>query len=365
MKKRLVSTIAVISVAALTLAGCGSTSSEVQSAASENKEAQSENTAVSSAEEAKEPASGDDFTFKVAFENTMDEPVGQGLQKWQSLLQEENAGVQIELYPDSQLGAKSALMDSMLMGDNVITLTDGSFYAEYGVRDFSVFYAPFLFDDWDQVWKLIDSDWYDSLCEQLDEKGLHIIASNWIYGARQLMTDKQVTTPADLKGLKIRVPDNLIQTESFNVMGGTSVALALGDVYQGLTAGTVDGVENPLATLYGRSFQEVCDYLLLTNHVMNSTTWVCSSDLWNSLTPEQQEALTKTCEEAGKYNNEVYEKEDANYLQKMKDAGVTVTELTEEQRQEWKDAAAPIWDEAEKFSWSDGLKETVEGIIKE
>ena len=293
----------------------------------------------------------------------MDEPVGQGLQKWQELLADENAGVAIELYPDSQLGAKSDLVDSMLLGDKVVTLADGSFYAEYGVKDFSVLFAPFLFDNWDQVWKLVESDWYEGLCEQLDQKGLHIIASNWIYGARQLMTTDKVADVADVAGLKIRTPDNLMQTESFNVLGATSVAMPLGDVYQALTSKTVDGVENPLGTLYGRSFQEVCKYIALTNHVMNSTTWVCSADVWNSLTPEQQEALTKTCEAAGEYNNDVYNEKDSEYLKLMQDAGVEVTELTDAQRAAWKEAASKIWDEADKFGWSAGLKETVEKII--
>lgn len=305
------------------------------------------------------------LTFKVAFENSGDEPIGQGLQKWQNLLNESGSDVGIELYPDSQLGDKSDLMDSMLMGDNVITLTDGSFYADYGIPDFSVFYTPFLFDDWDQVWKVVESEWYAGLCEQLDAKGLHIIASNWIYGARQLQTNKKVADVADLSGLKVRVPTNTIQTESFNVLGATATGMALGDVYQGLTAKTIDGVENPLATLYGRSFQEVAKYILMTNHVLCSTTWVCSTDVWNGLTPEQQDVLQQTCEEAGKYNNEVYEKEDANYRKLMEEAGVEVTDLTEEQRENWKAKAEGIWDYTDKLGWSADLKETIEGIIAE
>lgn len=381
MKKgRMMRAGAIGCIAALVLAGCGSQPGSGTTTAAQESPASAKTTAATTAAVAQTTAgaaagttaatgsgsgsaSNASFTFKVGFENTTDEPIGQGLEKWQELLNEENADVAIELYPNSQLGNKSDLMDSMLMGDNVVTLTDGSFYADYGVPDFSVFYVPFLFDDWDQVWKLVDSEWYDGLCSQLEEKGLHIIASNWIYGARQLMTNKKVESVDDLKGLKIRVPDNAIQTKSFNVLGATSVAMSLGDVYQGLTSKTIDGVENPLATLYGRSFQEVNKYILMTNHVMNSTTWVCSSDVWNGLTSEQQDALTKTCEEAGKYNNEVYEKEDANYRKKMEDAGVEVTDLTDEERAAWKEKAQGIWDYADEFNWSANLKETVESII--
>lgn len=363
-KKLMATLLAGVMIFSLTACGSSNDSSSSAPEAPAASEAPAESEAE--APEASEGNGGTaSVTLKIGFENTMDEPVGQGLQKWQELLAEENADIAIELYPNSQLGGKSDLMDSMLMGDNVVTLTDGSFYAEYGVKDFSVFYAPFLFDNWDQVWKVIDSEWYADMCSQLEEKGLHIIASNWIYGARQLMTTKEVHSLSDLAGLKIRVPDNQIQTASFNVLGASSVALALGDVYQALTSGTVDGVENPMATLYGRSFQEVSKYILLTNHVMCSTTWVCSQQVWESLTPEQQEALTKTCEAAGEYNNEVYETEDANYIKAMEEAGVTVSEMSDEEREEWKKAAEKIWDMSGDFQWSDGLKETIQGIIAE
>lgn len=343
----------------LALAACGSTGASTSSAAT--TAAQTTSAAATTTDT--QPANGSDFTFRVAFENSMSEPVGQGLSKWKELVNSQNKGVSIELFPDSQLGAKTDIMDQMLLGDNVVTLTDGSFYAEYGVPEFSVFYAPFLFDNWDKVWKLIDSQWYKDMCAKLDEQGLHIIASNWIYGARQLMTKEKVVSPDDLKGMKIRVPTNAIQTKSFDVMGGTSVAMSLGDVYQALTSGTIDGVENPFATLYGRSFQEVCKYLLVTNHVMNSTTWVCSTQVWNSLTPEQQQLLTETCEQAGEFNNEAYNASTEDYIQKMEAAGVTVTNLTDAERQAWKDKAMGIWDYAADFKWSDDLYNNIQAII--
>ena len=69
----------------------------------------------------------------------------------------------IEVYPDSQLGDKSSLIDSMLLGENVCTLADGAFYADYGVPDFGIVFGPFLFDNWDQCWTLIESDWYKAV----------------------------------------------------------------------------------------------------------------------------------------------------------------------------------------------------------
>lgn len=305
-------------------------------------------------------ASGDATVIQVGFENSISEPFGQGLVKWQELVDEKSNGtLKIELFPDSQLGSKAELIDSMLIGEPVVTLADGAFYADYGVPDFGIVFGPFLFDDWDQCWTLIESDWYKEQCAKLEDKGLKLIASNWIYGDRHTLTTKPVNTVDDLKGLKIRVPGNQIQSVGFDTLGATSTGMDLGDVYQALQTKTIDGAENPLATLYGRKLHEVAKYLILDGHVKNFTTLVMSNDLFNSLTPEQQEILVSTCEEAGLYNNELQQQSEQEYLQKMKDEGVTVVEPTEDVLEGFRQKAQPFYENGKLFGWSDGLYETV------
>ena len=122
---------------------------------------------------------------------------------------------------------------------------------------------------------------------------------------RHTLTNVPVNTVDDLKGLKIRVPSNEIQSKGLRcTLAATSTGMALGDVYQALQTKTIDGAENPLATLYGRKLHEVAKYLILDGHVKNFTTWVVSADWFNSLPEEQQTWLLETAEEAGEYNNE-------------------------------------------------------------
>ena len=345
-------------MAATTLTACGSSSSttETTKAAETTAAAAAETTAAA----ADNGSSDAETVLQVAFENSISEPVGQGWEKAQEIIKEKFSGkMAIEIYPDSQLGDKSSLIDSMLLGENVCTLADGAFYADYGVPDFGIVFGPFLFDSWDQVWKLVDSDWYKEQCDKLEEKGLKIIASNWIYGERHTLTNVPVNTVDDLKGLKIRVPSNEIQSKGFDVLGATSTGMALGDVYQALQTKTIDGAENPLATLYGRKLHEVAKYLILDGHVKNFTTWVVSADWFNSLPEEQQTWLLETAEEAGEYNNEVQQAADAEYLQKMKDEGVTVVEPSEEVLAGFKEKAQPFYEMGADFGWSDGLYDTV------
>ncbi len=163
--------------------------------------------------------------------------------------------------------------------------------------------------------------------------------------------------------MKIRVPGNQIQSIGFDVLGATSTGMALDEVYQALQTGTIDGAENPLATLYGRKLHEVAKYLILDGHVKNFTTWVMSADLFNSLTPEQQELLVSTGEEAGLYNNELVDASEAEYLQMMKDEGVTVTELTDETLAGFKEKAQAFYEQGSTFGWSDGLYDTVRAAM--
>ena len=297
--------------------------------------------------------------LQIGFENSMSEPIGQGLQKWQELLAAKDVDLTIELFPDSQLGNKTDIIDQMLLGEPVMTLADGAFFADYGVPDMGIVFGPFLFDNWDQCWKLTESDWWAEQCAKLNDMGIKMVAANWAYGARHTLTTKPVNTVDDLAGLQIRVPTNQIQTKGFEVLGATPVGMSLGDVYTALQQGTIDGGENPLSTLYGRKHHEVAKYLIMDGHVLNFTNWVCSSMWFDSLTPEQQEALIETGKEAGVYNNQLQAEADEYYKGLMIDEGVTVVEPTEEVLAGFREKAKAFYDLGSTFGWSEGLYDTV------
>jgi tripartite ATP-independent transporter DctP family solute receptor len=250
----------------------------------------------------------------------------------------------------------------MLVGANVITLADGAFYADRGVPDFGITFGPYLFDSWDQCWKLVDSNWWKEQSAKLEAKGLKLLTANWIYGERHLLTKKPVKKLSDLKGLKIRVPNNTIQIKGFEVLGATPTPMPLGEVYTALQQGVIDGLENPLPVLYNGKFHEVAKYLALTGHIKNFTTWICGVTLFNSLTPEQQKLLVETGNEAGVFNNSIQEKVSKETLEKLKAEGVQVTEVNVA---EFKEAAKAFYSLPEFTSkWSPGLYEAVKAAMK-
>lgn len=308
-------------------------------------------------------SSAEKITFQAGYENNPGEPVDEAMNKWAELLEEKSGGsMTMELYPSSQLGSKKDLIDQMTAGSPVITLADGAFYADLGVPDFGIVFAPFLFEDWDQCWKLTESDWYQTQVDKLADKGLQILTSNWMYGDRHTLIDREITGVEGLQGLKIRVPNNMIQIKGFEHLGATATPMPLGDVYTSLQQGTINGLENPLPVLYNGKFQEVAKYLILDGHVKNFTTWITGSSTWQSLSAEQQTWLQESGHEAGVFNNELQEQVFDETLEEFKAEGVTVLDLDIDA---FRAKAQSFYTDPDvTANWSDGLYETVKAAMK-
>lgn len=349
---------------AVSLTSCGGTDKPDTSSKATEKptETTAQQTSIAPASDVK----GDVVKIQIGYENNTSEPAAIAVEKWKELVEERSNGtIQFELFPNSALGNKTELIDQMLLGEPIITVADGAYLADYGASDFGILYAPFLFDSWGEAWKTIESDWYKQLCDKLaDASGLREVSSNWIYGARHLLTTKSVKTPDDLKGMKIRVSSNDIQIKSFEQLGAAPVGMEMGDVYQSLQSGTIDGLENPISPLCNRSFQEVAKNLLKDGHILAISIWICGDDFFQTLTPEQQKILTETADEAGLYNNDLQADAEAEATQKMIDEGVTITELTDEELQAWKDKAMPFYERGNEFGWSENLYETIKATMK-
>lgn len=306
-------------------------------------------------------------TISIGYENNPGENIDLAVNRWKELLEEKSNGtIKVDLYPSSQLGSKNDLIDQMIAGDNVITLGDGGAFIDRGVPDMAFMAAYGTFDSWDEVWNLVNSDWFDAQCKKLEENvGVKILAANWIYGERHILSSKPVRSLDDMKGLKIRVPTSSMHVEAFQLMGASSISMNLGEVYTALQQGVVDALENPLSTLYNGKFQEVAKYLTLDGHSLATTTWFCGTQFFNTLTEEQQQLLCETAQEAGLYNNELAMNADEELLQKFIDEGVEVIRLTDEEKEAFLTPMKDLFVNSETAKTvSPDLYETVMPIIK-
>lgn len=305
-------------------------------------------------------------TLQVAYENNPGEPIDDAVKEWQRLVNERSNGtIELQLFPSSQLGSKSDLMDQIVMGEPIITVCDGSFLAGYGAPELDITSAPYVFDNFDQCWKVIASDWWAEQEGLLAKNGIHIVTTNWIFGERNIITTKPVRTVDDMKGLIMRTPNTTSFVTAFQLMGAAPTALAIGDCYTALQQGTIDGLENTYSTLYGGAYYEVAKYMTTTHHVNMFCQWICSQTLWESLTDEQRTILSETGDEAGLFNNDVQLKSAGDFQQKIVDAGVTLIDLTDEERAGFAEAVRPLYsDPTVTAQWRDGLYDMIQDMIK-
>ncbi|MDR1732541.1 MAG: C4-dicarboxylate TRAP transporter substrate-binding protein [Synergistaceae bacterium] len=311
------------------------------------------------------PAAQPAVTIQLGHGNNPGSPIDLGVHKWADLLFEKSGGtMKMDVYPSEQLGSTPQLMDQMIAGDSIIVLADGAYYYDRGAKEMGILFAPYLFDTWEQCWKLIASDWYKEQVDRMaSENGLQILTSNWIYGERHTLTIFPVNSVADLKGKKIRVPNNTIQIKGFEVLGAAPTPMNLGDVYTALHQGTIDGLENPVPVLENGNFQEVAKHLILDGHVRNFTTWICGSIFFSTLTPQQQQWLIDSGNEAGAYNNKLQNEMLGASLQRLKDQGVTVVEPSAEVMAGFRKAAEAFYKQPEFAGQWDGLYERIQAII--
>jgi len=305
------------------------------------------------------PAPAKKVVVKLGLENNPGEPVTDGVYEWSRLVAEKSKGtMELQIFPSSQMGSKNEIIDQMLAGMAAITLADGGFFADRGAPDMGITMGPYFFASWDEAWNLEKSQWWADQAKILESKGLKILAPNWIYGDRHTLTKRPIRTVDDFKGLKLRVPNNLMQIKGTEVMGATPTPMPLGEVYTSLQQGVIDGVENPLPVLYGGKFQEVAKYLTLDGHIKLITVWFTGTKFFDTLTKEQQDILIDTGKAAGLYNNNLAVKAADEVINKFKAEGVEIINIDMAKFQE---KAKAFYSNPEVTSkWTPGLVETTD-----
>lgn len=303
-------------------------------------------------------AAAQDVTVRVSYVNNPGEPTDLVMHRWAEMVDEASEGkVKLDLYPSSQLGSQQDVIEQALMGVNVITLADVGFLTDYD-PDLGILFGPYLTDSPEALFKIYGSDWFKQKEAELREKGVHIVISNYLYGTRHLLAKKKVETPEDLAGMKIRVPNTLAQIRAFEAMGATATPMPLADVYPSLTQGLVDGVENPLAVLYGQKLHEQAKHLSMIGYLTNTSLFLGGEAYFSTLDPEVVEMLHETGYQAGLYSQELAQSTDEKILEEMKAQGV---EVIYPDLAPFKEKAMAFYDMFPE--WSDGLYEVIQAQL--
>lgn len=194
------------------------------------------------------------------------------------------------------------------------------------VPEFSVFTAGYVIRDPAHQQKVFGGPIGTELFKRVSEKMDVTVLSTIYLGTRQLnlREPRPVKTPADLKGVKLRMPGSKEWLFLGEALGATATPLAFGEVYLGLKTGTIDGQDNPLPTVRAAKFYEVTQQLVLTSHLVDGIFLSLSNKTWNALSPAQQQKVRDAAAAAAAYNNENRLKEEAQIVDFFKQQGLQV-----------------------------------------
>ena len=261
------------------------------------------------------------------------------MQKFGEILEKKAPGAfTVTIYPQARLGSEREMQEQLTTGTLEMTVTGvlGIFEPKIALLE-----LPFLFRDRDHIQKAQRSEAVQNLVASLPAKGVRLVGfvEN---GFRNITNNtRPIAKPEDVKGLKIRTPENPAQIETFKALGAAPTPMPFSELYAALRQGVVDGQENPLQNIYDGKLHEVQKHLAMTGHIYNSAYIIVSEAFYQSQKPEHQKAIAEAADEAGSWQFDFIAKKDAELLETLKKGGMQVTEPDTDA---FRAATAPAYD---------------------
>ena len=254
-----------------------------------------------------------------------------------------NGRISIQMYPSMQLGGEKEMIEQAQVGAlQIARISVGAMGPV--VDELNVFNMPFVFRDEAHMRKVIDGPIGAEMLDKLSKSSARLIALGWMdAGTRNVYSDKPVTKPADLKGMKIRMMGNPLFVETMNAMGGNGIAMGFNELHQALQTGVVDGAENNEPTLFAQNHYQTPKGKVysLTGHLIIPEIFVFSRRSWETLGKEDQALLKKLSREAQAEQRDLWDRMVAESVQKLKASGV---EFVEVDKKAFYDATRPVRD---------------------
>lgn len=342
------SVLLVTAISMLGIAGCSGSQNTAQETGT-TAQADSGSSAQTEAASEEKP-----IVLKLNHVQSNTDPVQQAFLDLADMVKERSGGsIEIQVYANSELGSNKDNLEQVANGANLIAVGDAGFIADY-VPDIGIMNGPFLYDSYEDLVKLADSDWYKQMEEACSAKGIKLLAMDWYFGERHVISKDPINSPEDMKNMKIRVPSNTMWAETMMALGASPTTIQWSEVYSALEQGVVDAAEAPLATIYTSMLQEAAQNIALTGHFTGIIGLQMSQSVWDSMSQNQQQILMECIEEEGKIYSQSVMDSEQEWRAKLEEEGVVFTEVD---REPFKEATAAVYT---KFpEWSDGLYETV------
>lgn len=235
------------------------------------------------------------FTFRIGFNVPEAHPITTRIREASVKIKEETNGrMELRVFPNNQLGGDTDMLSQVRSGGLEMFMNSGINVLSTLVPQASIYGLGFIFQNHAAVWKTMDGELGAYLRAQILKVGLVPMEKMWDNGFRNITTStKQINKPADLKGLKIRVPVGPLFTSVFKSFGAAPASINFSEIYSALQTRVVDGQENPLALIYTANLFEVQKYCSLTNHMWDGYFCLANKRAWEQLPPDIREIMSR------------------------------------------------------------------------
>lgn len=273
-------------------------------------------------------------------------PKGKGADKFKELAEKyTNGAVKIEVYPNSQLYKDKEEVEALQLGAVQMLAPSLAKFGPLGAKEFEVFDLPYIFDGRAALQKVTKGPVGKKLLAKLEPKGISGLAY-WDNGFKIMSSKTPLKTPADFRGLKMRIQSSKVLEAQMRALGALPQVMAFSEVYQALQTGVVDGTENPPSNMYTQKMHEVQPHATISKHGYLGYAVIVNKKFWDELPKDIRAQLDKAMAEATDYVNDIAQKENDDALEEMKKAGkTTFYTLTDAEKAQWKKVLQPVHEE--------------------
>jgi tripartite ATP-independent transporter DctP family solute receptor len=291
----------------------------------------------------KQDTSKPEVVLKLAHSLDITHPVHKAMVYMAEKTSEKSSGrMKIEIFPSEQLGTEKENIEALQLGYLAMTKISTAVMEGFVPR-MRVFGIPYLFRDSEHYWKVLKGPIGKDLLAAGKSKGLRGLCF-YDAGSRSFYAKKEINTPEDLKGMKIRVMNSVMSMKMVEAMSGSPTPIPWGELYTALEQGVVDAAENNPPSFRTSRHYEVCKYYTLDEHTRLPDILIISERVWDNLKPEFQRILQEAVNESVEYQRVIWAEAEEADMKTVQDAGVKVIHPD---KNPFKESVGSVWNQFE------------------
>jgi tripartite ATP-independent transporter DctP family solute receptor len=298
------------------------------------------------------------LVIRVATGTAPDHPENVGGRKFKEILEAKSKGqIEVQVHPAGQLGSQRDFVEALRSGTLEVTMVTIGFFSAYDPL-LNIFELPYLFRDGPHAFRVVDGPIGQQIADRVNKKNVHVLAF-WEAGLRDITNNaRPIYKPDDLKGLKIRVPEQKVSIDAFKAFGANPAPLAFTELYMALKQGVFDGQENPPSNVYASKLYEAQKYLSLSGHQFLVHMFMYSGPLWEKLPADTQKMISEAAVEAGMFQRDFNDQQDIKLVASLKEVGMQINDVD---KQAFMEKAKPLYVEYAK-AYGDDAKKFIDQI---